>query len=132
MWNRPSAMSCFFLQDDADIFFPTDFWFLELIDHYCSGWLKPGKDNLPKKGKKRRTITVCLLLIFLAVWVLNLDLSVLLCQFISMLYFQTSVYWCIFVMYCHYVAWYIFIHGRVRSAYKDENQRWLQPPFGWF
>lgn len=44
--------------DDADIFFPTDFWFLELIDHYCSGWLKPGKDNLPKKGKKRRTITL--------------------------------------------------------------------------
>ncbi|KAI9123146.1 hypothetical protein K1719_006035 [Acacia pycnantha] len=45
-------------QGDADIFFPTDFWLLERIDHYCSGWLKPQGDNTSKKGKKRRTITV--------------------------------------------------------------------------
>lgn len=43
---------------DADIFFPTDFWLLERIDHYCSGWLKLQKDNSPKKGKGRRTITL--------------------------------------------------------------------------
>ncbi|KAG8372744.1 hypothetical protein BUALT_Bualt12G0098600 [Buddleja alternifolia] len=43
---------------DADIFFPTDFWLLERIDHYCSGWLKPHEDNSSKKGKKRRTITL--------------------------------------------------------------------------
>ncbi|XP_054821300.1 uncharacterized protein LOC129320120 [Prosopis cineraria] len=45
-------------QGDADIFFPTDFWLLERIDHYCSGWLKPEVDNTSKKGKKRRTITL--------------------------------------------------------------------------
>lgn len=43
---------------DADIFFPTDFWFLERIDHYCSGWLKMVKDKSSKQGKKRRTITL--------------------------------------------------------------------------
>ncbi|XP_011073793.1 uncharacterized protein LOC105158665 [Sesamum indicum] len=43
---------------DADIFFPTDFWLLERIDHYCSGWLKPHEDNSSKKGKKRRTLTL--------------------------------------------------------------------------
>ncbi|GAU22889.1 hypothetical protein TSUD_377000 [Trifolium subterraneum] len=43
---------------DADIFFPTDFWLLEQIDHYCSGWLKLQDDNSSKKGKKRRTITL--------------------------------------------------------------------------
>ncbi|KAK3017709.1 hypothetical protein RJ639_003302 [Escallonia herrerae] len=43
---------------NSDIFFPTDFWLLECIDHYCSGWLKPGKDKSTKKGKKRRTITL--------------------------------------------------------------------------
>ncbi|KAL2923384.1 Protein arginine methyltransferase NDUFAF7-like protein mitochondrial [Bienertia sinuspersici] len=41
---------------DADIFFPTDFWLLERIDHYCSGWLKTYENNQPKGGKKRRTI----------------------------------------------------------------------------
>ncbi|EXC16939.1 hypothetical protein L484_021594 [Morus notabilis] len=41
---------------DADIFFPTDFRLLELMDHYCSGWLKPDKDQSSKQGKKRRTI----------------------------------------------------------------------------
>ncbi|KAL2970243.1 hypothetical protein AAZX31_15G127800 [Glycine max] len=41
---------------DADIFFPTDFWLLEQIDHYCSGWLKLHGDHSSKKGKKRRTI----------------------------------------------------------------------------
>ncbi|KAF3457678.1 hypothetical protein FNV43_RR02336 [Rhamnella rubrinervis] len=41
---------------DADIFFPTDFLFLEHIDHYCSGWLKLQKDKSSKQGKKRRTI----------------------------------------------------------------------------
>ncbi|XP_028095079.1 uncharacterized protein LOC114295081 isoform X2 [Camellia sinensis] len=41
---------------DADIFFPTDFWLLERIDHYCSGWLKLQKDKSSNKGKKRRTI----------------------------------------------------------------------------
>ncbi|KAF6145941.1 hypothetical protein GIB67_007960 [Kingdonia uniflora] len=43
---------------DADIFFPTDFWLLELIDHYASGWLNLQKDDLPKQGKKRRTVTL--------------------------------------------------------------------------
>nr|QTZ19524.1 S-adenosyl-L-methionine-dependent methyltransferase [Bixa orellana] len=43
-------------QGDADIFFPTDFWLLEKIDHYCSGWLKLQKDKSCKLGKKRRTI----------------------------------------------------------------------------
>ncbi|KAL3828377.1 hypothetical protein ACJIZ3_017179 [Penstemon smallii] len=43
---------------DADIFFPTDFWLLERIDHYCSGWLKQHEDKSSKKGKKRRTITL--------------------------------------------------------------------------
>ncbi|KAM7485703.1 hypothetical protein LguiA_001712 [Lonicera macranthoides] len=43
---------------DADIFFPTDFWLLERMDHYCSGWLKLRKDKTSKQGKKRRTITL--------------------------------------------------------------------------
>ncbi|KAK8539441.1 hypothetical protein V6N12_043067 [Hibiscus sabdariffa] len=43
---------------DADIFFPTDFWLLERIDHYCSGWLKLQKDKSSSQGKKRRTITL--------------------------------------------------------------------------
>ncbi|XP_057960161.1 uncharacterized protein LOC131152343 isoform X2 [Malania oleifera] len=43
---------------DADIFFPTDFFLLEHIDHYCSGWLKQQKDESSKRGKKRRTITL--------------------------------------------------------------------------
>ncbi|CAK8531448.1 unnamed protein product [Lathyrus sativus] len=43
---------------DADIFFPTDFWLLERIDHYCSGWLKLQDDHSSKQGKKRRTITL--------------------------------------------------------------------------
>ncbi|GMI70416.1 hypothetical protein like AT1G04900 [Hibiscus trionum] len=43
---------------DADIFFPTDFWLLERIDHYCSGWLKLQKDKSSQQGKKRRTITL--------------------------------------------------------------------------
>ncbi|CAI9290451.1 unnamed protein product [Lactuca saligna] len=46
---------------DADIFFPTDFWLLERIDHYSSGWLKSrieSYDRSSKKGKKRRTITL--------------------------------------------------------------------------
>lgn len=43
---------------DADIFFPTDFWLLENIDHYCSGWFKMHQDNSSKQGKKRRTITL--------------------------------------------------------------------------
>ncbi|GKV28707.1 hypothetical protein SLEP1_g37724 [Rubroshorea leprosula] len=43
---------------DADIFFPTDFWLLERIDHYCSGWLNLRKDKLSKEGKKRRTLTL--------------------------------------------------------------------------
>ncbi|XP_058182279.1 protein arginine methyltransferase NDUFAF7 homolog, mitochondrial isoform X2 [Rhododendron vialii] len=41
---------------DADIFFPTDFWLLERIDHYSSGWMKLQKDKSSKPGKKRRTI----------------------------------------------------------------------------
>ncbi|GAA0154279.1 hypothetical protein LIER_12309 [Lithospermum erythrorhizon] len=40
---------------DADIFFPTDFWLLERIDHYCSGSPMP-HDKSSKRGKKRRTI----------------------------------------------------------------------------
>ncbi|KAL1188760.1 hypothetical protein V5N11_004287 [Cardamine amara subsp. amara] len=44
---------------DADIFFPTDFWLLERMDHYCSGWRKVEKDGSPsKKGRKRRTLTL--------------------------------------------------------------------------
>ncbi|XP_022761911.1 protein arginine methyltransferase NDUFAF7 homolog, mitochondrial [Durio zibethinus] len=43
---------------DADIFFPTDFWLLECIDHYCSGWLKLQKDKSSTQGRKRRTITL--------------------------------------------------------------------------
>ncbi|CAA0819872.1 Protein of unknown function (DUF185 [Striga hermonthica] len=43
---------------DADIFFPTDFWLLERMDHYCSGWLRPKQDTSSKKGKKRRTLTL--------------------------------------------------------------------------
>ncbi|CAA0165697.1 unnamed protein product [Arabidopsis thaliana] len=44
---------------DADIFFPTDFWLLERMDHYCSGWRKMEKDGTPsKKGRKRRTLTL--------------------------------------------------------------------------
>ncbi|CAN8295559.1 unnamed protein product [Cochlearia groenlandica] len=44
---------------DADIFFPTDFWLLERMDHYCSGWRKLEKDGTPsKKGRKRRTLTL--------------------------------------------------------------------------
>ncbi|XP_043707596.1 uncharacterized protein LOC122656955 [Telopea speciosissima] len=43
---------------DADIFFPTDFWLLELIDHYCSGWKTLHKDDPSKQGRKRRTITL--------------------------------------------------------------------------
>ncbi|KAL6526655.1 hypothetical protein OROGR_015745 [Orobanche gracilis] len=42
---------------DADIFFPTDFWLLERMDHYCSGWLK-NEFNSSKKGKKRRTLVL--------------------------------------------------------------------------
>ncbi|XP_022848781.1 uncharacterized protein LOC111371102 [Olea europaea var. sylvestris] len=43
---------------DADIFFPTDFWLLERMDHYCSRQLKPNQHKSLKKGKKRRTITL--------------------------------------------------------------------------
>ncbi|XP_012456126.1 uncharacterized protein LOC105777414 isoform X3 [Gossypium raimondii] len=47
-----------YAKGDADIFFPTDFWLLERIDHYCSGWLKLQKDKSSPQGKKRRTITI--------------------------------------------------------------------------
>ncbi|KAI6695833.1 hypothetical protein NL676_023543 [Syzygium grande] len=43
---------------DADIFFPTDFWLLERIDHFCSGWLKLHEAASSKQGRKRRTITL--------------------------------------------------------------------------
>ncbi|GAB2221765.1 hypothetical protein Droror1_Dr00012953 [Drosera rotundifolia] len=43
---------------DADIFFPTDFWLLERIDHYCSGWTKSLLEKSSKQGKRRRTITL--------------------------------------------------------------------------
>ncbi|KAK6914280.1 Protein arginine methyltransferase NDUFAF7 [Dillenia turbinata] len=42
---------------DADIFFPTDFWLLERMDHFCSGW-RPQSDKSLKLVKKRRTITL--------------------------------------------------------------------------
>lgn len=58
---------CF--QGDADIFFPTEFWLLERIDHYCSGWLKLQKDMSSKEGKKRRTITVSSILLSCSVFV---------------------------------------------------------------
>ncbi|CAM8911753.1 unnamed protein product [Rhodiola kirilowii] len=37
---------------DADIFFPTDFWLLERIDHHCSGWRKQHDNSATKKGKR--------------------------------------------------------------------------------
>ncbi|KAF9666101.1 hypothetical protein SADUNF_Sadunf16G0193700 [Salix dunnii] len=43
---------------DADIFFPTDFWLLERMDHYCSGWMQLHADNSTKQGKKRRTLVL--------------------------------------------------------------------------
>ncbi|KAL5702669.1 hypothetical protein ACHQM5_027854 [Ranunculus cassubicifolius] len=43
---------------DADIFFPTDFWLFERMDHYCSGSVTLWKDKSSKKGRKRRTITL--------------------------------------------------------------------------
>ncbi|KAJ6302388.1 hypothetical protein OIU77_016469 [Salix suchowensis] len=43
---------------DADIFFPTDFWLLERMDHYCSGWMKLHGDNSTNQGKKRRTLVL--------------------------------------------------------------------------
>ncbi|XP_039122185.1 protein arginine methyltransferase NDUFAF7 homolog, mitochondrial isoform X1 [Dioscorea cayenensis subsp. rotundata] len=44
---------------DADIFFPTDFWLLEKIDHYCSGWSNEHRESRSSKAvKKRRTITL--------------------------------------------------------------------------
>ncbi|GLT68615.1 hypothetical protein SLA2020_408260 [Shorea laevis] len=43
---------------DADIFFSTDFWLLERIDHHCSGLLNLQKDKSSKQGKKRRTLTL--------------------------------------------------------------------------
>lgn len=49
------------MQGDADIFFPTDFWLLERIDHFCSGWLKLDEAASSKQGRKRRTITVRLI-----------------------------------------------------------------------
>lgn len=57
---RLFSVYCFFfnLQGDADIFFPTDFWLLERMDHFCSGWLKLDKGKSSQQGKKRRTITV--------------------------------------------------------------------------
>ncbi|RWW27058.1 hypothetical protein GW17_00008529, partial [Ensete ventricosum] len=42
---------------DADIFFPTNFWLLERIDHYCSGWSNEQKTSSSLKSvRKRRTI----------------------------------------------------------------------------
>lgn len=44
---------------DADIFFPTDFWLLERMDHHCSGWLnEPTNSKSLKPVKKRRAITL--------------------------------------------------------------------------
>ncbi|XP_008787724.2 protein arginine methyltransferase NDUFAF7 homolog, mitochondrial isoform X2 [Phoenix dactylifera] len=44
---------------DADIFFPTDFRFLERIDHHCSGWLNEQTESKSlKRVKKRRTLTL--------------------------------------------------------------------------
>lgn len=43
---------------DSDIFFPTDFWLFERMDHYCAGSVSLWKDKSSKKGKKRRTITL--------------------------------------------------------------------------
>lgn len=43
---------------DADIFFPTDFWLLERMDHFCSGWLKACEYKSSKQGRKRRIITL--------------------------------------------------------------------------
>ncbi|CAN0875491.1 hypothetical protein LINGRAHAP2_LOCUS10861 [Linum grandiflorum] len=42
---------------DADIFFPTDFWLLERMDHFCSG-MKLSKDKSSKQVKKRRTLAL--------------------------------------------------------------------------
>ncbi|XP_072965122.1 protein arginine methyltransferase NDUFAF7 homolog, mitochondrial isoform X1 [Typha angustifolia] len=44
---------------ETDIFFPTDFWLLERIDHSCSGWSnEQAKTRSLKPVKKRRTITL--------------------------------------------------------------------------
>ncbi|KAL5998530.1 hypothetical protein ACLOJK_009473 [Asimina triloba] len=44
---------------DADIFFPTDFWLLERIDHFCSGWSNQNPDSKSSNSvKRRRTITL--------------------------------------------------------------------------
>ncbi|KAJ3693928.1 hypothetical protein LUZ60_009408 [Juncus effusus] len=44
---------------DADIFFPTDFWLLEQIDHACSGFSnQTAKPAAFKPVKKRRCITL--------------------------------------------------------------------------
>ncbi|XXG49562.1 hypothetical protein AAC387_Pa02g3717 [Persea americana] len=44
---------------DADIFFPTDFWLLERIDHHCSGLLTRHLEaSSSKKVKQRRTIVL--------------------------------------------------------------------------
>lgn len=99
----------FFLQGDADIFFPTDFWFLERMDHYCSGWHKPLQDKSSNKGKKRRTLTV----ISLPHNLHQIEVS--------------SYNLCLWLN----AAWYISFHGRIWSSIKDKNKRWIQSSIGW-
>lgn len=44
---------------DADIFFPTDFWLLERMDHHCSEWLDQQlASRSAKQVKRRRTIVL--------------------------------------------------------------------------
>ena len=43
----------YLLHGDVDISFPTDFWLLEKIDPYCSGWLKLHGDHSSKKRKEK-------------------------------------------------------------------------------
>lgn len=47
-------------------------------------------------------------------------------------YFRTSVTCCSIIIFMNGVARYVIVHGRVRIALEDEDQGWIQPPFGWF
>ncbi|KAJ6424243.1 hypothetical protein OIU84_025096 [Salix udensis] len=57
--GRSEDYNCYLdAKGDADIFFPTDFWLLERMDHYCSGWMKLHGNNTTNQGKKRRTLVL--------------------------------------------------------------------------
>lgn len=99
----------FLLQGDADIFFPTDFWLLERIDHYCSGQLKMHKDNSSKQGKKRRTITVSLILLNSSVTFLTTTLQDKYSHGENYIFFLAGLSkeicgkWCLFLKENHFI-----------------------------